>query len=105
MIAANVFDSLGLIVSLPGARWRGKHSLFDEARRDETAAAVDKRHTQALMLCRDCPVLGDCQQWFTGLKPSQKPPGVIAGRIHTPKYPKAGGHPASHSHRRSGPPP
>jgi len=87
VIAANVFDQLGVIPSLPGAKCRGRHSLFDEARRGEAPETVDQRHAQALTLClRGCPALAACQQWYAGLKPSKRPPGVIAGQIHTPKH-------------------
>jgi hypothetical protein len=85
MIASNLFDHLGLIVALPGARCRGHWSLFDEARPDEAPETVDQRHAQALSLCRECPALASCQQWFDSLKPSKRPPGVIAGRIHQPR--------------------
>jgi hypothetical protein len=85
-----LLDAIGAAPVLPGAKCRHRSHLFDEARRDEAPETVDQRHAQALMLCRDCPALASCQQWFTSLKPSQKPPGVVAGRIHTPKQPKAG---------------
>jgi hypothetical protein len=82
-----LLDAVGAAPALPGARCRGRHSLFDEARRDEAPEAVDQRHAQALTLClRGCPALAACQQWYAGLKPSKRPPGVIAGQIHTPKH-------------------
>lgn len=73
MIACNLFDQLGGVASLAGARCRGRHALFDEAEPHEPPERVDQRHAQALALCRDCPALASCQQWFAGLKPTQKP--------------------------------
>ena len=67
--------------SLPGARCRGKSHLFDAASPGEPAATTAARHTQALGLCRRCPALEDCERWVDALRPSQRPDGVIAGRV------------------------
>lgn len=69
--------------ALPGARCRGRHHLFDERGPDESAETATARHQQALGLCRLCPALASCQQWFGGLPKSQRPPGVIAGAVRT----------------------
>jgi WhiB family redox-sensing transcriptional regulator len=86
----NLLAELRDAPAMPNAACIGLHALFDEASPDETPLEVDKRHARALMLCRSCPTLAACQQWFATLKPSKKPPGVIACTIHAPKQPKAG---------------
>ena len=85
MIASNLFDQLGVIVALPGAKCRHKHRLFDGAAPGEDPATVEARHTQALGLCQRCPSLNRCETWFLGLKPNRRPEGVIAGRINQPR--------------------
>jgi WhiB family redox-sensing transcriptional regulator len=55
------------------------------------AAAADRRHlTQvaavrqaALQICAHCPELTRCRDWVDSLPASQRPLGVIAGRIIT----------------------
>jgi Transcription factor WhiB len=81
-MAGNLFDAIGLAPSLPGARCRGKHRLFDEAAPGEDPATVAARHAQAIGLCSHCPSLTRCQTWFLGLNPSKRPLGVIAGQIN-----------------------
>jgi WhiB family redox-sensing transcriptional regulator len=66
-MAGNLFDAIGLAPSLPGARCRGKHRLFDEAAPGEDPATVAARHAQAIGLCSHCPSLTRCQTWFLGL--------------------------------------
>jgi WhiB family redox-sensing transcriptional regulator len=69
--------------SLPGARCRGRHHLFDEAAPNEKPETVAARHAQAIGLCRNsCPSLTRCEAWFLGLKPSKRPLGVVAGQIN-----------------------
>ena len=79
---ADLFAALIGAPALPGARCRGRHHLFDEPSADEPADVAAQRHKQALGLCRDCPALASCEQWFDGLTPSKRPPGVVAGRVH-----------------------
>ncbi len=76
--------AVGAAPALPGARCRGRHHLFDEARQGESQEIVQQRHAQALGLCRICPALASCQTWFKSLKPSRRPRGVVAGTINTP---------------------
>lgn len=73
--------------ALPGARCRGKAHLFDEAGKHEDPETADQRHTQALGLCRGCTALASCQQWYTALPRSKRPPGVVAGQINQPRHP------------------
>jgi hypothetical protein len=68
--------------ALPGARCRGRHHLFDEAAPGEDEDTVDQRHAQALQLCAACPALTRCADWFDSLPRSQRPTGVVAGRLN-----------------------
>ncbi|MDQ1247531.1 MAG: WhiB family transcriptional regulator, redox-sensing transcriptional regulator [Actinomycetota bacterium] len=68
---------------LPGARCRGRGYLFDEAEPGEPEALVAQRHAQAVQLCRGCKSLPACAAWVDSLKPSQRPRGVVAGRINS----------------------
>ena len=76
-----LLDAIGAAPVLPGARCRGRHHLFDEAQPGENPDTVAARHNQALGHCSHCPSLTRCQTWFLGLKPSKRPPGVVAGQI------------------------
>lgn len=68
--------------SLPGARCRGRSHLFDASETDGPKAAAAERYAQALGLCEHCPSLEPCSDWFDSLRPSQRPEGVIAGRLN-----------------------
>ena len=68
--------------ALPGARCRGRHHLFDDARPDESDQVVAARHAQAVSLCGGCPSRAPCRAWFDSLPPRKRPAGVIAGLIH-----------------------
>ena len=87
MIAANLFDALGVAPALPGARCRGHHALHDPAEPGEDPTVVAQRHAQALELCSGCQSLGRCREWLDGLKPSKRPLGVVAGLINEPSRP------------------
>lgn len=71
--------------TLPGARCRGRHHLFDEAAKGEPADVVEQRHAQALGLCRTCPALASCQRWYAELPRNKRPGGVVAGKINPAK--------------------
>jgi len=80
----NLTDLLGALAGVPrldGALCRGRPELWDEAADREPAAEVAERHAYALAACGQCPALTTCAQWLDGLKPSQRPPGVTAGRL------------------------
>lgn len=81
MTIGSLFAALGC-PSLPGAKCRGRSHLFDEPEQGEPAAVVEQRHRQALLLCRICPSLEQCGDWFDNLSPQKRPGGVVAGRIH-----------------------
>ncbi|CPR11949.1 hypothetical protein BN971_03242 [Mycobacterium bohemicum DSM 44277] len=81
MMAADLFDALGVIPALPGARCRGRHHLFDGPAPGEDEQAVRDRHAQALGLCVGCPAAARCREWFDTLPPRKRPAGVIAGTV------------------------
>ena len=68
--------------ALPGARCRGRTHIFDGAAPDENPDTTAARHAQALGLCRHCPSLTRCEDWYLGLPKSKRPIGVIAGRLN-----------------------
>jgi hypothetical protein len=78
----------GAIAELPdltGAACAGRSDLFDLRPVDSD----DRAYREALALCARCPVLDACRAWFASLPAAQRPVGVIAGRIHKPKGPRA----------------
>jgi Transcription factor WhiB len=84
-ILDDILAAVGAAPCLPGARCRGRHSLFDPAAPGEDPETVSQRHTQALGLCQHCPALTRCQDWYWSLKPSQRPAGVVAGVVREAK--------------------
>ena len=87
MSVQSLFDAVGLAPSLPGAKCRGRHSLFDDGATGEHPDVVNQRHVQALELCALCPVLTRCEDWLDSLPTSQRPVGVVAGQLVRPKVP------------------
>ncbi|WP_440713105.1 WhiB family transcriptional regulator [Gordonia sp. FQ] len=67
---------------LDGAACVGRHALFAERGPDEDDDTVERRHHQALTLCRVCPALTACREFAATEKSSGE---VIAGmnRTHT----------------------
>lgn len=82
---ADVLLSLAGSPALPGARCRGRHTLFDERGPDEPAEVAAQRHSQALTLCQRCPALDRCTAWIEELPPRQRPPGVVAAQLRAHK--------------------
>ncbi len=72
------------IPRLRGARCIGRWAQFDPPTSDLTADAVQARQAAAIALCQQCSALTECRRWVDSLRPSQRPLGVIAGRIQTP---------------------
>nr|WP_233209245.1 hypothetical protein [Mycobacterium sp. ENV421] len=73
------------IPDLPGARCAGLADLF-EATVDEHGKAAPRSEredarTAALRLCNACPSLAPCRAWLDGLRPTQRPRGVVAGQV------------------------
>ncbi len=83
-IVGSLFAALGC-PALPGARCRGKPHLFDPGRKGERAEVVAQRHAQATAMCQRCPALDACAAWIEGLRPSQRPHGVVAGQVRQPR--------------------
>lgn len=81
----DLLAALAGVPVLPGAKCRGRAHLFDEARPDEAPDTAEQRHGHAVTLCRSCPALPSCSEWFDSLPRSKRPPGVVAGRIHPPQ--------------------
>jgi hypothetical protein len=77
------------IPELPGARCRGRHELFDLAPPWEDDDTRRYRTDAAKRLCGACPALIACGTWFDGLEPSDRPSGVIAGRLYNPRRAKS----------------
>lgn len=76
--------AVGAAPALPGARCRHRSHLFDEAGKDEPPGVVEERHAQALGLCRICPALASCSEWFDSLPAPKRPTGVVAGIVNKP---------------------
>jgi hypothetical protein len=66
---------------LPGALCRGEADLFDQY---DDPATVD----YCVDVCASCPARADCERWLDSLRPSQRPHGVIAGRVNRPRQPR-----------------
>ncbi|QFS89496.1 hypothetical protein FIV07_01995 [Mycobacterium sp. THAF192] len=78
----DLFGALSGAPTLAGARCRGHWNLFDPREDREDKGAASDRHEQALGLCRLCPALTDCSEWFDSLPRAKRPQGVIAGRVY-----------------------
>ena len=68
------------VPALPDASCRGS-TLWDPAAEDENRDEVAYRLSRALVICRGCPCLTECRQWFDGLPKYDRPSGVVAGRL------------------------
>ncbi len=80
-----LLGALRAFPALPGAACIGRHDLFDEQTPDESTGEARTRYAAAVAVCTDCPALDPCAAWFDGLRPRDRPVGIIAGRIHIPK--------------------
>lgn len=85
MNPADLLAALRGIPNLHGAACTGLWPAFDAAEPDETAEDTEHRHNTAIRVCNNCPALQPCRQWFDGLRPSQRPAGVIAGLVSEPR--------------------
>jgi len=87
--AAPLFTALVKAPSMSDAACIGRWHDFDPEAAGEHPTAVAQRHTAALRLCDQCRARARCEAWFESLPKTQRPHGVIAGRI----YPPAAGRP------------
>ena len=72
---------------LPGAACRApqNRAVFDAANgagsgRSAPATRREARR-EAKAICGTCDALADCAAWIDGLRPSERPGGVAAGRV------------------------
>lgn len=42
---------------------------------------TERDRERAIAVCRRCPVLADCRDWYSSLPRSRLPRGVVAGRF------------------------
>lgn len=73
--------ALAGVPRLTDAACHGLWELFDPPGEGEDAEDVAYRHSAALKMCASCPCLSECRSYVDSLKPSQRPIGVIAGRV------------------------
>jgi hypothetical protein len=81
----DILAAVGAAPALPGAKCRGRHSLYDPAALGENPDTVAARHALAVELCSYCPALTRCESWFYSLPPRQRPCGVVAGVVREAK--------------------
>jgi hypothetical protein len=77
-------DPLGALAgipALPGARCVGRSDIFDQY---DCPASVEL----ATSICDSCPALTACERWLDGLRPAQRPVGVVGGRVNRPPQPR-----------------
>jgi hypothetical protein len=87
LVYEDLLAAVGAAPALPGARCKNRAHLFDPAAPGENPDTVAARHNQALGLCQHCPSLTRCEAWVSGLKPSTRPLGVVAGKVNQPPTP------------------
>jgi hypothetical protein len=73
---------------LPGARCRGRESLFDQtidqAPGDYFGDDLRYARNAAQAICASCPVLAQCDAWVQSLPRPKRPRGIIGGRYTDP---------------------
>lgn len=83
----HMIELVSAIPDLDGARCNGAADLYEAtiAERGKPASTADIQHARviALRTCAGCDALDRCRAWFDGLKLTQRPRGVVAGRIVT----------------------
>jgi hypothetical protein len=73
---AGILDAIAAAPALERGLCVGHWDLWDAT---DDPAAVD----HAVRLCLECPVLTSCRQYVDSLPKSKRPPGVVAGELHT----------------------
>lgn len=87
MSIADLFAELAATPRLDGALCRGKADIWDmppSPTRDPDPDDTAERLAFALNACQRCPALSRCRAWVSGLRPSQRPAGVVAGQLCEP---------------------
>jgi hypothetical protein len=77
----DLFAALRGFPALPGAACRGKHHLFDEV----IGPDRDRIQAEALRICAACEELLPCRRWLMSLPRRERPYGVVAGQVRTPR--------------------
>jgi hypothetical protein len=77
----DLYADLAEIPPLRGARCKGRSEIWDEHDDPELVE-------YALNQCRSCKAHAACESYFLGLRPSQRPHGVIAGQVNRPPKPR-----------------
>jgi WhiB family transcriptional regulator, redox-sensing transcriptional regulator len=72
-----LLGALSAAPKLPGARCKGR-SEWDSWDDPELVEYT-------LHQCTRCPAIELCENYFLSLRPSQRPVGVIAGRLNRPR--------------------
>ncbi len=70
---------------LEGAACAGLAPAFDAPAPGSDPKETLRALNAALSVCSSCPALDPCRDWFTSLRPSERPEGVVAGRYRQPK--------------------
>lgn len=84
MTVAALLAAFAAVPRLDGALCRGHGDLWDPPElfgRDPVD--TEQRLAFAVSACRVCPALNPCRDWVASLKASDRPGGVIAGRVVT----------------------
>lgn len=87
MSIADLFGELAAAPRLDGALCRGKADIWDmppSSSRDPDPDDTAQRIAFAIGACQRCPALSRCRAWVSGLRPSQRPAGVVAGQLCEP---------------------
>lgn len=73
------------MTDLLGARCIGATDLFEATiathGMSTTTDELKQARTDALNLCAACPALDPCRAWLDQQRPTQRPRGVVAGRL------------------------
>lgn len=75
--------ALAGIPELRGARCRGQWLIWDETADPEIIEYAKNQ-------CQACPVLAECRSWVDSLKPTKRPPGVVAGEVRYARFENKG---------------
>jgi len=81
----DLVDALGLAPSLDGALCRGRSTAFDEPPPEADEDVAIDLVVAAMVICDRCPAREACTRWLEGLAPTQRPAGVVAGRVTAPE--------------------
>lgn len=84
---SDMLAELAAAPRLEGALCRGRSEHWDmppSPSRDPDPDDTAQRIALAVGACQRCPALNRCRAWVSGLRPSQRPAGVVAGELCEP---------------------